>query len=126
QQLELPSLPRVLALRPDGGAVAFGGADGVVHVHELATAAARELHGHQRAVTALAWCGDAPRLATGGDDGSVGVWHLELGERLLIYRQHGGAVHTLVYEPAAARLLAISGALGATILESTAAAPRDR
>jgi WD40 repeat protein len=124
-ELHLDRLPRAIALRPDGGAIAFDSGDGTVRVHELATAATRELRHAHGAITALAWCGDAARLATGGDDATIGVWALDSGERLLTLRDHGGPVHTLAFHRDSGRLLTIATDTGAVILESAASAPRD-
>jgi hypothetical protein len=95
-----------------------GTEDATILVSDLVSGSSEELRGHQRAVVAIAWCGDARRLATGSDDGTMCVWDLETGERLLTDRHHGGAVHTVAFDSTCTRLLSISRQFGALILKS--------
>jgi WD40 repeat protein/serine/threonine protein kinase len=46
------------------------------------------LFGHQKAVSALAWCPDALRLVSASYDGSVRVWNATAGNEILTHR-HG-------------------------------------
>jgi WD40 repeat protein/serine/threonine protein kinase len=48
------------------------------------------LFGHQKAVSALAWCPDALRLASASYDGSVKVWNATAGNEILTHR-HGSS-----------------------------------
>jgi WD40 repeat protein len=67
-----------LRVDPTGRYLASAGRDRLVHIWGTATGRkCLTLSGHSRSVNALAWI-DESTLASGGDDGLVKIWHLEV------------------------------------------------
>lgn len=67
-----------LATRPDGGLIATGGEDGLIHLWDPLTREERgTLEGHAAQVNAVRFCSDDRWLASASIDGEVLVWDLE-------------------------------------------------
>lgn len=96
-------------IHPNGLMLARGERDGMLSVCQIATSTLLwSTLAHQRNVTVLAWSPDGNRLASGGRDGQVHVWHAETGEKLGSF-SHGRAVQHLRWSWDAERLVASSG-----------------
>lgn len=73
---------------------------------------ARVLRGHTGAVNAVAFAPDGNRLASGGADGRVRVWHVATN-RCQVFEGHQGPVQSLAFTPNGEQLL--SGAEDGTV-----------
>ncbi|HWM59168.1 MAG TPA: hypothetical protein VNO83_15150 [Pseudonocardia sp.] len=89
-------------LRPDGTAVAAGGADGAVVVADVATGAVlRELRRPGPAATSppaindVAWTPDGARVIAADDEGVIAVWDADSGALLREIRAHSGPATAL-------------------------------
>ncbi len=94
-----------VAVSPDGGLVASGGADGRIKLWRPDTG--REvavLEGHTAIVCDLAFSPDGARLASGSDDGTVRLWSVATGRELAVLRGHEGEVWSVTFSPDGARL----------------------
>jgi WD40 repeat protein len=87
---------RSLAFRPDGQALATGGADNRVVLWQLPSGqGSHPLIEHTGAVLALVFTPDGRTLVSGGEDGKVNVWHVQTRQKLLTLSAHRGPVRCL-------------------------------
>lgn len=71
------------AFSPDGKLVAAVNDGGSVFLGDAATLSTREIGRHEKEATAVAFSPFGEWLATSSDDGTVGVWAVASGERIL-------------------------------------------
>jgi hypothetical protein len=115
----------VLAVSPDGGHVAAGGADGVVWWSPTGEPTVTELPAQSSAITGVAFSIDGSRVVTGTENGTVAVWYRVTGHRLFGLEEAGtDAIVGLAFDGAGARLLSASEHSGVRVLESVPVADR--
>jgi WD40 repeat protein/tetratricopeptide (TPR) repeat protein/tRNA A-37 threonylcarbamoyl transferase component Bud32 len=101
-----------MAFRPDGRRLASANDDKTVKVWDVPAARlVLTLHGHDDAVTAVAFAPDG-RLASASRDRTVKVWDADDGHELFALKGHAGAVTAVAFDPQG-RHLASAGADGA-------------
>jgi WD40 repeat protein len=99
----------ILATAPTGRTLAFGTADGTLHLWDLARRSGRQLAGHAGAINAIAFAADGRSLVTGGRDHSVRLWNTAAGTgRILGW--HDGLVRDVRLSPTDPALVASGGA----------------
>lgn len=64
--------------------------------------------GHTGYVTALAWSPDGAYLASGGNDHTIHIWHVETGQAAYIFRGTTGGVPALTWAPDSQRIASAS------------------
>lgn len=103
------SKPSSVALSGDGKLLAIGYFDARLIIRSLNQhKVLRELKGHTGGIAALAFSGDAQRLASGGDDATAQVWQVSTGRRLRVFdSEFGGSVVSLGFA-ANGRVLAVN------------------
>jgi WD40 repeat protein len=57
----------------------------------------------------VAFSPDGGRLATGGDENTVMIWDVKMGQRLQTMRGHSGDVYTVAFSPDDGRWVASAG-----------------
>ena len=62
------------------------------------------LHGHEQAVTSLAWSPDGSQLASGSVDRSVRLWEIGQADASLIIRKHTLGIQSVAWDPAGTRV----------------------
>src|SRR4051794_7732718 len=122
-----PSWVTALAFRPGGGRpalVASGHDDSVVRLWDRDTQRlVRELRGHDRAVSALAFSADGGRLASAGEDKVIRVWHVERGVLLGSLVGHTDRIPALAWHPDGRRLYSAGWDTTARVWDVDAWAP---
>jgi WD40 repeat protein len=105
-----------VAFSPDGRWLASAGADGIILLTSLATAAQRVLSGHSGAVAEIAFSPDGTLLASGGDDGVVRLWQVD-GDEERVLGRHPGRVFVLAFAPDGRHLASrtVAGAEGVDV-----------
>lgn len=82
-----------VAVRPTGGAIAVGGADGVLRVIDPSSGAeVRAISSHGDWVTAVSWSDDGGRLATASRDRTVKVFDMASGDLVSTFSGHAAPV----------------------------------
>jgi WD40 repeat protein/predicted Ser/Thr protein kinase len=96
-----PSQIHALAFSPDGGRLAAGGDDHIIHIWDAATGKQlTECRGHTFKVLFLAFRHDGSRLVTAGHDGTVRQWNARTGREVEPpYDRHTAEVFVAVYSP---------------------------
>jgi WD40 repeat protein/DNA-binding SARP family transcriptional activator len=90
------------ALAPRGSLAAFGHPNGSVTFLDLATGKQRKPPDRTGSnVDSLSFSADGKTLATGDDDGSIGIWDVRAGARALgdVYRGHTAEVNAVTFSP---------------------------
>lgn len=97
---------------PDGTRIATFGSDGVIRLRDAATGdEIAALHGHIRAVKAVAFSPDGTMLASASNDGTIGIWDAAVTEDsapLVMLSGHSGGVTSVAFN-AEGTLLASAG-----------------
>jgi len=90
-----------LALAAKSGKVLVGLSDGTVRGFSIASQQeVLSFKAHSSAINCLAVSPDGSMFASAGDDGSVGVWKCENGERVQMFDDaHQGACRSVVFAP---------------------------
>jgi eukaryotic-like serine/threonine-protein kinase len=104
-----PQPVTILATSPVDPVVAFGTADGVLHIWDMAQQRGRELRGHDGAINDIAFSPDGRQIATGGRDHSVRLWDLAANTGRVLGR-HDNLVRHVAFSPADPTLIASGGA----------------
>ena len=95
-----PAGGTALALSPDDGTLALGGADGTVRLLDLGSSRVRTLAGrHSERVMRLAFTPDGGTLVSVAEDGKVLVWDLAEGRVRERLDAHTGSVEALAVTP---------------------------
>ena len=82
-----PTAMDTLAIATDGLRFAEAGADKLVRIRDATTLTVQQqFRAHDAPITVLAWHPTQPIVATGSEDLSIKVWHLETGLLLAEYR----------------------------------------
>jgi WD40 repeat protein len=98
--------PQAGAPAAGGGLLATGHDDGLVRLWDLARQeVVRELKGHGRAVSALAFRADGRRLASAGEDRVIRVWDVDNGTAVGSLLGHHDRIPALAWHPNGQRLL---------------------
>ena len=115
---------RTVAFAPASSLLAVGGDDGIVRLWGNGLTCQQQtggtsggqcldvpvrLHGHTKAVRALAWSPDGRFLATGGDDGMLIIWYPGRGQTPLLQVQLNAAVMALTWSPDGKKVATASG-----------------
>ena len=67
------------------------------------------LHGHEGGVYSVDWSPEGQRLASGGQDGSLKIWHAATGQNVQTVSAHTGSIGTLAWSPDGRRLASAGG-----------------
>ena len=104
------SQPKVVqAVALSGDQLATGGTDGVVRVWSLAKEAApRELHGHTKTITDLAFSPGGHLLASSSRDATARIWDAASGKLLRVIAQNKNDVNSVAFSPDGRSLLTAS------------------
>ena len=115
---------RTVAFAPASSLLAVGGDDGIVRLWSNGLSCQQQtggtfgtqcldvpmhLHGHTKAVRALAWSPDGRLLATGGDDGMLLIWYPVRGQTPLLQVQLNAPVMALTWSPDGKKVATASG-----------------
>lgn len=122
--MDAPVPMRALAFQPTGSQLAVGGDDGIVRLWNNGLMCQQQvqgqfgmqcqdmpmrLHGHTKAVRALAWSPDGRFLATGGDDSKLTIWYPTRDQVPLLQLQLDTPVLALAWSPDGKMLATASG-----------------
>ena len=87
-----------LAWSPDGSILVT--AEQAVRLWDIHSGETRHmLHGHSKAVCAVAFCHTGDQVATGSLDDTVRLWDTDSGRCLSVLRGHSGAVTDVAWSP---------------------------
>jgi WD40 repeat protein len=100
-----------LAWSPDGSLLAAASSDGPVSVLKAADGAKlHELPGHENGTNCLSWKpGQAPSLATGGQDGTVKIWDPVAGQHVSSAKMGNAWIEHLAWRPDGSTVAAAAG-----------------
>jgi WD40 repeat protein len=105
------SLGSPTVFSPDGTRATKFGNDGIIHITDPVGREIAALHGHIRAVKAVAFSPDGRLLASASNDGTIGIWDATVSEdigALVMLSGHNGGVTGVAFN-ADGTLLASSG-----------------
>ncbi|HEX8114393.1 MAG TPA: protein kinase [Kofleriaceae bacterium] len=110
QVWSMPSAQAVtfLAVAPSGRTLAFGTADGTLHVSDFDPGHTRQLHGHRGPISWIAFSAEGRSIATGSVDHSVRWWDPVTGAGHLL-GMHDGQVTEVRFSPVDPTLVASGG-----------------
>src|SRR5262249_3672571 len=90
---------------PDSTRLASAGEQATICIWDAATGMERlVLHGHDGAVTSLAWSPDWRYVASGGAHGTARIWDVAAGKEALRYSHQQGQVKAITWLPDSTRL----------------------
>ena len=87
-----------IAYRRDGKLLIAADGDGSANIYDVAVTKniIRRLRGHDGAIFATVFCGDATKVATAGQDQSVKIWDVPTGQVVLNLKGHTDSVRALL------------------------------
>lgn len=89
-----------LAISADGSLLAIGGGDGVLHLIDLTSMAAKHsIEAHDEGVPSVAFSRDGKIVASSGYDGQAKLWNCETGERISSWKVEEGRGFRLDLSP---------------------------
>ena len=93
-----------IAYSPDGGHIAVASQLGIWLYDAETGAEIKQLTGHTRRVTVVAFSPDSSMLASGGRDEAIRIWNVYTGEQLRVIKPGrldlaGPVIHFLVFSP---------------------------
>ena len=110
QSDNVPSGQLSAAFSPDGKRLATGGADGLLHVFDVATGKClATMSGHSMEILAIAFSPDGSRIASAGVDRKVRLWSGATCEQLAAFAGHEGHIGGIDWDAPGERLISCSG-----------------
>lgn len=98
-----------LAFHPAGQVLVSAGADGTLHLWQVATGQPyKDFVGHTNAITACSFSPDGRRLVSCGFDRTVRLWDVEKGVELFTMKAHTSSVQHVAFCPDGERIISSS------------------
>ena len=105
--------PDLVVFSPDGGLIAAA-SGGDIWVMDSNGTQCRHLQGHEARVRRIVFGPDARLLASGGDDGTCGIWDAQTGGLVRMFKSILSSVVDVAFAPSGERMIA-KGADGTVI-----------